>query len=491
MIAEIKNLIQKEGVGVYQEARELEEEFKRVMLTPEKRLPFSSGNGAANKVRKMSFHSYFVLLFRTAVPGVPLEQVRRLCYLDRIYTEYLPSYDRIIDQSDWFNPLQLFLAHLKQFNGLRGLYHFFPPGHPFWSTFRQCYLDTWKAVIKERLHHSHRIYSYPLSEFKMISKGKLALYKVFTLALAHLSENMELVDTLSRSLDQYHLGIYFLDDLQDWRDDFASCNFTYPLTRLILENGLEEAVLRGEKLPLWKIGMLLYRTGIAAEQIQHAEKCFKKATELVKGYDLSLWAHINQKCILQCRFMYKDIKTLTANEYAKDLKQNKGGQAVVSQSGIRTRVMLHPGIAEENLAICKKIVRQYRQVVPCPVSMKIFVGHWDCLPAHFMLRATKGMVIGINLDPRSQPLRSVSHRPLKTEIALAYVSTVRNWLRGPVTTLLESIFVCGVGLKICQEIWPEEAPWESLGMNHLDWQWCQKNEWFLWETVKQEGRYSV
>jgi hypothetical protein len=23
-------------------------------------------------------------------------------------------------------------------------------------------------------------------------------------------------------------------------------------------------------------------------------------------------------------------------------------------------------------------------------------------------------------------------------------------------------------------------------MNHLDWQWCQKNEWLLWEALRQE-----
>ena len=28
-------------------------------------------------------------------------------------------------------------------------------------------------------------------------------------------------------------------------------------------------------------------------------------------------------------------------------------------------------------------------------------------------------------------------------------------------------------------------------MTRLDWQWCQKNEWFLWEMVKQEREQKI
>ena len=107
------------------------------------------------------------------------------------------------------------------------------------------------------------------------------------------------------------------------------------------------------------------------------------------------------------------------------------------------------------------------------------------MPAHFIIPQGKDLLVGVHLSPGVIPLRSTDSRPLEAELILAYVEAVRFQLRGPVRGYLEDIFVAGIGLLLCQDLCPGQPQWEQLGMSHLDWQWCQKNEWLLWEALRQ------
>ena len=488
-----------EGTLAFHKARELENGFKRAMLPMEEPPVNSSGQGAKGKNRKLPLHSYFVLLFRTGFPQVPEEQVIKLCRMDRVYTEYLPTYDRIIEQNDWFDPLQLFLAHLKQFHGLRELYGLFPPGHAFWSTFQDCYLHTWKAVLHERLHHFCRVHPYPLSEFEYVAAGKVALYKVFSLALAHLSGDEKGKELLTRSLDQYHLGIYFLDDLQDWREDYACSNFTFPLTRLILENNLKEPVLSGNKPPLWEIGKLFYGTKIAKEQIRRAEGSFRKAMNLVKGFDLPHWVNVLKACIHRCNVMDDQLRQYvreasdpaggrdprTRNVWRKT--ETSGARIVPAEEAATPGVALHPGVPEENRGACLSILQLCCERIPAHEPIRFYLGHWPQMPAHFLFARANGLSVGVNLVPGVAPVRPLSERPMAAEIIQAYIEAVRFPHQGRIRCVAERLFVEGLGFTICGDLWPDTRPREHAGMNRLDWNWCRKNEWLLWEAVKQQA----
>lgn len=499
-----------QGTLAFHQARELEKGFKQAMLSMEEPPAPSSGKGAKRKNKKLPLHSYFVLLFRTGFPQVQEAQVVKLCRMDRVYTEYLPTYDRIIEQNDWFDPLQLFLAHLKQFHGLRELYGFFPPGHAFWSTFQDCYLHTWKAVLRERLHHFCRVHPYPLSEFEYVAAGKVALYKVFSLALAHLSGDEKGERLLTRSLDQYHLGIYFLDDLQDWREDYACFNFTFPLTRLILENNLKEAVLSGNKPPLWKIGTLFYGTKIAEEQIQRAEGCFRKAMNLVKGFDLPHWVNVLEACIHRCQVMGHQLRQCVQEDSytaggggpgSRNVRRKEEPEAysrVTERPGARARavpaeeaakpeVALHPGVPEEDRSTCLSILQRCCKRIPAHEPARFYLGHWSQMPAHFLLAQPQGLIVGVNLKPGVGSAKPVSGRPLEAEVTQAYIEAVRFPHQGRIRSCAERLFVEGLGLTICRDLWPATSLREHAGMNLLEWKWCRKNEWLLWEAVKQRA----
>ena len=270
-------------------------------------------------------HVYYPLLFHSLYEEVPIENVRELARADRLYTEHLLSYDRILDQPFPPRPDALFLAHLDQMQSLKRLYRLFPIGHPFWDLFYECYDETWQSVRHERLFHSHRIGAYPLSRFCAVAKGKTAILKPFSLALPFLSKRMEERQPLSASLDQHHVALVLLDDLEDWRQDFQGSNFTFLLTRLIRKTGLEEEIRRGGAVSPERIGRLLYGTGRMESQLRLAEVFFQKAVQTVDALPLPLWKSFNDGFRSRCRALRHDLAEIRRREERR--VQTKRGDA--------------------------------------------------------------------------------------------------------------------------------------------------------------------
>ncbi len=48
-----------------------------------------------------------------------------------------------------------------------------------------------------------------------------------------------------------------------------------------------------------------------------------------------------------------------------------------------------------------------------------------------------------------------------------------------------SLVVLMLALAACLELRSSPEPWRHLAMGNLEWQWCQKNEWVLWEMLQR------
>jgi hypothetical protein len=187
-------------------------------------------------------------------------------------------------------------------------------GHPFWEYFYDCYFETWKNVREEKLFHSHRIGTYSMTRFCTVAKGKTAILKPFSVALAFLSKRTEEVNRLSTSLDQHHIALKLIDDLEDWRQDFQRSNFTFLLTRLIQKTGLTEEIFCGSSVPTEHVGRLLYTTGLMEHQLRLAEVFFEKASATVAPLPLPLWKCFNNGFRSRCRALRYDLKEIRRRE---------------------------------------------------------------------------------------------------------------------------------------------------------------------------------
>jgi len=312
----LRHAIFTEGAALYRDIREWKLRWKEALQQCNGELsePRRDGNLAGSRKASSPLHVYYPFLFHTCFTEIPIDAVRELALADRLYTEHLLSYDRILGQQLPIQTTSLFLAHLEHMQSLKRLYSLFSLGHPFWDYFYNCYFETWKNVREEKLFHSHRIGAYSVPRFCAVAKGKTAILKPFSVALAFLSKRTEEMNRLSSSLDQHHIALLLIDDLEDWKQDFQSSSFTFLLTRLIQKTGLTEEIRCGSYVPPERIGRLLCATGLMEDQLRLAEVFFQKASATVAPLPLPLWKCFNNGFRSRCQALRHDVAEIRRRE---------------------------------------------------------------------------------------------------------------------------------------------------------------------------------
>ena len=324
-----------EGAQLYRDIRECRAQW-REDLDGNKATATSTGGpqpSSCSKRLSSPLHAYYPFLFHTFFQDLPVETVRELARADRFYTGHLLSYDRILDQGLSTDTTQLFLAQLEHMQSLKRLYAFFPAGHAFWEYFYDCYSKTWRSVREERLCHAYRLGAFSMSRFCDLARGKTALLRPFSMALAFLSDRTEDLPRLSDSLDQHHIALVLIDDLEDWRQDYQNRNFTYLLTRLIRKAGLTDPILSGHPVSATRVGQLLYATGLMEKQLRLAEIFFQKSNDTVGPLPLPLWKNFNNGFRNRCRALRHDLA---------EIRRREEGRARMRESLKRTISIVPP-----------------------------------------------------------------------------------------------------------------------------------------------------
>ena len=487
-----------QGAEIYERIREEEALLKKAFL-PLEAGPESAIHGPGSQVRwarRSPVHAQTPLLFGTAFPFMEEQKLLELCRLERLYTEHLLALDRALDCAERLNPLDLLLSSLRQAESLLGLYSWFPPGHSFWTDFWERASRTWRAVLLERIRHGHNLEAYPFDAYETIARDKTALLSIFALAPTYVSKDEDLRRRLARSLDEHHKGLVLLDDLQDWREDYSRGHYSYLLTRLLLENGLEESVRSGAKPDLPTVGRFLYGTGAAEEHLLLAEACFRKAEADLEEGLLPHWIALNRRYGALCICLRERVRRF---RIGKDRAQkDREGRLAVDERTERTRARgewtpalevqdgthdLFVEAAREGLLLCRPLLQE-------PEAIFVTLGRWDGLPAHFHLVEGRRVRVGIQVFCPGEE-NSNRRRPLETETVLACVRAQRILFLGRERTLLETCFVTGLALGACMDLRSRREPWRFLALEAVEWQWCQKHEWMLWEMLEEKTAAGV
>ena len=153
-----------------------------------------------------------------------------------------------------------------------------------------------------------------MERFCALARGKTALLRPFSMALAFLSDRTKDLPRLSASLDHHHTALVLIDDFEDWRQDYRNCNFTYLLTRLIRKAGLTDQILSGHPVSATRVGQLLYTTGLMEKQLRLAEIFFQKSNEIIGALPLPLWKHFNNGFRIRCRALRHDLAEIRRRE---------------------------------------------------------------------------------------------------------------------------------------------------------------------------------
>jgi len=434
----------------------------------------------ARRYRKASLHTVHPFLFHGAFPEVPRETVRELAVADRLFTEHLLHYDRTLDRPADAYPGLLFLSQLEQAFSLRRLYRLLPPENSFWKFFFRCHEESWRSVQEEWLGQCHGQGPASLSRCLDLAMGKTALLKPCTVALAFLAGRSHDQAWISRALDYHHAGLVLLDDLEDWKEDFLRGNHTFLLTRVFHRAGLQKSIERGDAIPPAKIGNLLYREGEAERQLRRAEVCFRKALRTPEPYTLPLWKTMNQRYMARCRSARSGILSWKRRKTVSFIPPQK------EKARGPVRIFLHPDEPSRRFGVAVRIVERFQALFPTLAPQELTLGTWNAMPSHFCLPDRRNLRCAVNLaSPVSAPpVTSVSRIPLRMKIVLALVASARYRLHGPDASLLEQLFIRGLGLEICRMLWPERRENHWLRMPPMERLWYANHEPYLWEKLE-------
>lgn len=264
-----------------------------------------------NSRKDGNVYLHFPFCFREAFTTVGLDDIRTIALSGILWMSYMRTQDDTIDKAETADPNLLFLRDLYLRESLHLLYRIFPYNSRFWN-FYSTYFDEYaRAVLREKRNHSSIESDYIEDEFHSIAKGKAAMAKYPVAAQAVLTGQDE-DDTLlllTESLDCFHVGYQYWDDLVDWKEDLANSKYSLLLARALQHIAPEQRMVPPDQLRE-RIGRVVYYSGLAEEQLDRSFKWLERAYELSLTAGCTVWAAHVKKLQKQTEVLAGDLRSL-------------------------------------------------------------------------------------------------------------------------------------------------------------------------------------
>ncbi len=148
----------------------------------------------------------------------------------------------------------------------------FPAASPFWEHFQQVRPREWAGLLLERRRHWGQLAPFTDADIQLLG-DKCSVGEISVAALALAAEMPEKREELVQMIRLAHIGVQFLDDLEDWRTDLQRGNYTPLITRLAGTDGM----LKEEELAL-----RLASTSVAEDLLAEAEAFVSQACRALR-----------------------------------------------------------------------------------------------------------------------------------------------------------------------------------------------------------------
>jgi hypothetical protein len=261
-------------------------------------------------------HLYLHLIsyLAPAFPQISAAQLESLSLSSYLYFRFLLSFDQLIDTSH-FSLGEMRLGFEFYEKAIRGLAALYPDDSPFWEQFSTLKSMYFNSVISEK-KGSHKKEEMTPELFQEIAIGKSAMSLAAIDSLACLAGSTAMQAELIDCISQLHIGLQYMDDIDDFKLDFKEGQWTYPmsLTQIYLkQNGI---VTQDPTL----LHTYLYVSGIAQKNLGLAIEHFEKSTLIASSVGLSSFASFLQKQISSCQSHLQEIEDLFLKTEIKSQK---------------------------------------------------------------------------------------------------------------------------------------------------------------------------
>ena len=218
-------------------------------------------------------------------PKVSQEAVKELGNAAYDYFCFLLSFDDFLDIAENSDKRQKFLNLLTGLeqceNAIRQLAALYPTPTTFWMSFQDCKQAYFKAVISEK-EFSARQSDFSEASFQEIAKGKSAVCLNTVYALAILGDEDSHNEHLLDCINELHIALQYIDDIDDFKKDTIEKQWTYP--QFLLKQYFQTQKIDWQSTNLEIKHKYLFLSGVAQscleKAVQHYQNAEKIASEL-------------------------------------------------------------------------------------------------------------------------------------------------------------------------------------------------------------------
>lgn len=261
-------------------------------------------------------HLYLHLIsyLAPAFPQISAIQLESLSLSSYLYFRFLLSFDQLIDTSH-FSLGEMRIAFEFYEKAMRGLAALYPDDSPFWERFSSLKSRYFNSVISEKKGSLKKIEMTP-EVFQEIAIGKSAMSLAAVDSLACLADSTSKRDELIDCISQLHIGLQYMDDIDDFKLDFKEGQWTYPM--YLTQNYLKENGIITQDPTL--LHTYLYVSGIAQKNLGLAIEHFEKSALIASSAGLSSFASFLQKQISSCQSHLQEVDDLFLKTEIKSQK---------------------------------------------------------------------------------------------------------------------------------------------------------------------------
>jgi hypothetical protein len=196
----------------------------------------------------------------------------------------------------------LLLLHQMLMNaGREKLSLSFERSSPFWFSYDR-FMHEYQLARRLEKEHMGQIKPYSLDEMFRIGKGKVALFKIVTTAVAFKGNGEKYAAQLERAVDLMAAALQLGDDIEDWEEDYVRKNYTLPLTAVIpMECRLMPT------LSLEEISQRFEKSVILEKLIIQVMEWFQGSLEAVSGLDCPHWETFIESCLTMTKSFQESV----------------------------------------------------------------------------------------------------------------------------------------------------------------------------------------
>lgn len=297
---------------------------------------------ADDLLQKHQFYLHLAQYLAPAFPAIARERLTRLTGYSYLYFRFLLGLDSLLDEKPGIaaqpTSKRLFGYLALHEQAVRGLAQLFAEDAAFWPAFEQCKHEYAAANLLEKQLAGQRA-PFSLALFEQVAAGKSAVSYAMAYALASLSAEWQPVPALQQCLRYLHIAAQCLDDVEDFRQDWESGQFTY--AHSLVEEYLAGKGLQIKQLSIRQVQSYFYTSGAAQQLLQQADSYYTASLRIAQELGLEELADYLGLLATRCQEYQKELEWLlqkTAIKARKSTEPLHVGPVVASPVVIRAAI---------------------------------------------------------------------------------------------------------------------------------------------------------